>query len=92
MGRQAQEEQTQEEARQSHWRTDMQMFQHISIIYITSRIFPTYPKHMAEMLWPITNYNNSVMYSALYQDSVLFGVFKHCNLQETAVFLALNAF
>lgn len=50
MGRQAQEEQTEEEARQSHWRIDMQMFQHISSIYITSRIFPTYPKHMAEML------------------------------------------
>lgn len=92
MGRQAQEEQTQEEARQSHWRIDMQMFQHISSIYITSRIFPTYPMHMAGMSWPITNYNHSVMYSALDQGGLLLGVFKHCNLQETAVFLALSAF
>lgn len=89
MGRQAQEEQTQEEAWQSHWRIDMQMFQHISSICITSRIFP---KHMAEMLWPISNYNQSVMYSALYQGVILFGIFKHRNLQETAVFLALNVF
>lgn len=92
MGRQTQEEQIQEEAWQSHWRIDMQIFQHISCIYIPSRIFPTYPKHIAEMLWPITNYNHSVMYSALYQGGLLFGVFKHSNLQETAVFLALNAF
>lgn len=91
MGRQAQEEQTQEEARQSHWRIDMQIFQHISSIYITSRIFPTYPKHMAEMLWPITNDNHSVMYSALYQLVFYLG-YLNTNLQEMAVLVATKCF